>query len=308
MKKRKAKKGPIIILILFIILIIGGFSIYKYVEYRNSNTYKLLEKGYTKEEIPKIVKLKNINQILQMNYQKNLGPLLQETYFIEKNLDRYLDYSKKNPKKELKDVVAIVNVNTDKPHYEDLQTTDVQKKEKMLVNKYFKLPDDYTVDDVVKISSRYSYDGNTISASIYDNLKEMFQDAAKENITFVVTSGYRSLEKQNSLYKNTVVEEGKNYANSYAARSGSSEHESGYAIDFVQMGTNRNTFASSKGYAWLEEHAAEYGFILRYPKGKEYLTGYEYEPWHYRYVGKEIAEKLKKLNITFDEYYAFYLE
>ncbi|MDD3340950.1 MAG: M15 family metallopeptidase [Bacilli bacterium] len=307
MKKRKVKKGPFIALILLIILCIGGFSLYKYIEYRNSNTYKLLEKGYTKEEVPKINKLKNVNRIVEMNYQKNLVSLLDETYFLEKNLDQYLDYKKENPSKSTKDIIAIVNVGTSKPYYEGLKETDTSKKELMLVNKYFKLPDTYKVEKVKELSSKYSYAGNKINEDIYEPLKDMFDAATKDNVKLVVTSGYRSIESQEKIYKNYVSTKGKEWADGFAARPGCSEHESGYAVDFIQMGTNRDTFEASEGFAWLQKHAAEYGFILRYPKDKEYLTGYEYESWHYRYVGEKTATKLKKLNITFDEYSAFYL-
>ena len=93
-------------------------------------------------------------------------------------------------------------------------------------------------------------------------------------------------------------------ADTYSARAGTSEHQTGLATDVNSVSTS---FENSSAFKWLEKNSYKYGFILRYPKGKEHITGYMYEPWHYRYVGSEVAKVIKEKNITYEEYYATYI-
>ena len=95
------------------------------------------------------------------------------------------------------------------------------------------------------------------------------------------------------------------YADNYSARAGHSEHQTGLAID---IGSTKTSFEYTNEFKWLQEHAHEYGFIMRYPKGKTWITGYEYEPWHYRFVGVDAATKIFEEGITFEEYYAKYID
>lgn len=309
MKKRKVKKAPIITIVIILVLTVGGFSLYKYIEYRNSNVFKLLELGYTKEEVPIIEKkIKKMDAILSMKHEDKLTEIIEQTYFMEKNLSRYLSYQKKNTKKDMSDIVASVNTDTDRPFYTNTKDTDMSKKDLILVNKYYKISKDIEAPTVVTISNKYAYANNQIKEDIYPYFKEMCESALTENIKLIANSGYRSYESQEKIYKAYEDSKGSEYADQYAAKQGFSEHQTGLTIDIIAVGTNRNTFEASPAFAWLQEHAAEFGFILRFPKGKEHLTGYEYESWHYRYVGKDVAQKIKKLDITFDEYYAFYIE
>ena len=136
----------------------------------------------------------------------------------------------------------------------------------------------------------------------------MFNDAKKENITLIINSSYRSYKEQEEVYNMYLTNKGEEYADKYAARPGHSEHQTGLAIDLTTYGANGETFDQTDAFKWLENNAYKYGFILRYPKDKENITGYNYESWHYRYVGVETATKLKEENITYDEYYAYYIE
>lgn len=136
----------------------------------------------------------------------------------------------------------------------------------------------------------------------------MWNDAHNIGLTLYINSPYRSYNTQKYLYNNYGLKDGYTLADTYSARPGFSEHQTGYAIDVTSKSTNFSNFEYSSEYKWLEDNAYKYGFILRYPKGKEYITGYQYEPWHYRYVGKGLANKIKELNITFEEYYAYYLK
>ena len=125
----------------------------------------------------------------------------------------------------------------------------------------------------------------------------------------MVSSSYRTYEKQELVYNDYKNSRGTEYADSIAARPGYSEHQTGYTLDiFEKTNSNQKTFHESTTYLWLKDNAHNYGFILRYPEDKEDITGYSFESWHYRYVGKDIATYIYQNNITFDEYYAYYLK
>ena len=97
---------------------------------------------------------------------------------------------------------------------------------------------------------------------------------------------------------------GKTYADNYSARAGHSEHQTGLAVD---INSTKNSFENTNAFKWMQKHAHEYGYILRYPKGKKWITGYEYEPWHYRYVGVQAAEIIHREGSTYEQYYAKYI-
>lgn len=306
--KTKGKKRTLI-LILLIVTGLSIFIVYKYIEYQNSIPYQLGKLGYKKEEIQIIQKrIKNIDKILHIKYDNKLINLINETYFIEENLDAYIEYYNQHPNTSWKDVITIIHAKTNLEPYQDAENADTSKNEKILVNKHYAIDETFVPTNIVDINPKYAYANNQISKEIYDIYTEMCDQAAIDGISLVATSGYRSYEDQKKIYDSYVTKYGMQYADEYAARPGFSEHQTGLAIDIIGMGTTRDTFEDSDAFLWLQEHAAEYGFILRFPKGKEHITGYAYEPWHYRYVGKHIAQKLKRENITYEEYYTFYIK
>ena len=127
-------------------------------------------------------------------------------------------------------------------------------------------------------------------------------------VSLMVNSSYRPYKDQESIYKQYKNVSLK-YADSYAARPGYSEHQTGLAIDITSLENPLvKDFKVSPEYQWLKDNCYKYGFILRYPEGKEHITGYNTESWHFRYVGLEVAKKIYLENITFDEYYAYYIE
>ena len=142
----------------------------------------------------------------------------------------------------------------------------------------------------------------SIRSEVYDAFKEMFNAAKEEGITLIINSGYRTYEYQKEVYEQYKDANGEEYADSYAARPDFSEHQTGLALDIITYGTSGEEFENTDAYKWLQEHANEYGFILRYPKGKEHITGFKYEPWHYRYVGIDAAQYIYENNITLEEY------
>lgn len=133
----------------------------------------------------------------------------------------------------------------------------------------------------------------------------MVAAAKSQGVTLSILSAYRSYSYQSTLYNNYVKRDGKAAADRYSARPGHSEHQTGLAFDFGGTTTKHNfesSYADTKEGKWLAANAQKYGFILRYPKGKEHITGYMFEPWHFRYVGSGEAPKIKSTGKTLEEY------
>lgn len=311
--KRRVKKGPIIaaiILIVVIILIIVGINLYRHY---TSDEYKLEKAGYSEKEIKQILKFdkKYIDYAIENKYEDDFIPLVKEKYFIWKNYDRYIKYINDvygNKKVDYDLVVSIVNVGADNKPYTNTKKTNMDMGYAILVNKYNSLPNKYAPDDVVEMSDWYAYPGNSIRKDVYDAFKDMSADAKEDGITLVVNSSYRTYEVQKEIYDDYEDSRGKDYADKYAARPDFSEHQTGLSLDIFTPGANMTNFEDTEAFTWLNKNCYKYGFILRYPKGKENITGYNYEAWHYRYVGKELAKKVYDSGLTFDEYYAYYLD
>ena len=309
--KRKVKTRPLIALVLGIILVTFLIiQIVNTVNYHKTYEYKFLKVGYSKKEIVELEKLKDNSKdyLLTIKYNKNIVSLAKEKYFIENNLKKYIKYLEKN-NKSLNDVVSIINVGSNNEWYTNTKKTDLEKNELMLTNKFYSLDNSYNSDNMVSISNQYSYGNNQmLTKTTFDAFLNMFKAAKKENLTLIINSSFRSYEDQEKIYNNYKDKHGEEYANKIAAKAGFSEHQTGMAIDIQTYGSSASTFEQFDEFKWLQKNAHNYGFILRYPKDKEYLTGYEYESWHYRYVGVEVATYIYENNITFDEYYAYFIE
>ena len=309
--KRRLKIKPIVTLLFVVAFII--FSIIfavRTINYHKTYEYKLLKLGYSKEDVVEILKMKNKTKdyLVSIEYNKNVIPLLNEKYFLEKNLKKYIEYLNENGR-DLADTIAVINVGSDNEWYTNTKKTDISKNELMLTNKFYSLDNSYNSDNMVKISKQYSYGNNQmLTQETYNAFIKMFKAAKKEDLTLIINSSYRSYEDQEEIYNEYLDNRGEEAANKIAAKAGFSEHQTGMAIDIQTYGSNAKTFEEFDEFKWLKDNAHKYGFILRYPKDKEYLTGYEYESWHYRYVGIEVATYIYENNITFDEYYAYFVE
>lgn len=180
----------------------------------------------------------------------------------------------------------------------------------VLVNKQHPIPDDYEL----KLGSIKTSRGSMkCDRRIIADLEKMIEDARKDGINLVICSPYRPSTRQKYLFNKKVkayVKSGNSYMDSYYLSAqavnipGSSEHEIGLALDIVSdrySGLNEG-FADTDAGKWLAKHCMEYGFVLRYPKGKESITGIEYEPWHFRYVGKAAAEYMSSEDICLEEF------
>ena len=154
----------------------------------------------------------------------------------------------------------------------------------LLVNKEYNLPSDYNPGT------------NQEALQAFNNMKS---EAIQSNISLWIVSGFRSYQTQESIFNRNVGLYGEETANTFSAKPGQSEHQTGLAFD---INSTRWAFAESREAKWLAENCWKYGFIIRYPKGKEDITGYVYEPWHIRYVGKEQAQKIKDSGLCLEEY------
>ena len=246
------------------------------------------------------------------SYDENTVALMHGTYYIHEYLDRYLAYENSmtiafNSMEEKRDyVITAVNSNLDYAFYTLDHDVDLEKNYLILVNKYYKLDSNYVPDNMVTIESNYGV-SQLLESTVYEQYKLMWNAAKEEGLKLYIRSPYRSYTTQQTLYNRYVASDGKAAADTYSARAGYSEHQTGLAFDVTSPSTNFDTFEYSKEFAWLQENAHQYGFILRYPKGKEYITGYIYEPWHYRYVGVDAATTIYETGLTYEEYYAYYV-
>ena len=173
----------------------------------------------------------------------------------------------------------------------------------IIVNRWNELPEDYNVE-LTELSN-----GQKVDSRIYPYLQEMFDAARAEGVYPVVREGYRTEEEQQEILDNkiqTYINQG--YSQSRAERTakewvalpGTSEHQLGIAVD---INADKSKCSNEEVYAWLAENAYKYGFILRYPLGKQEITGTSYEPWHYRYVGEEAALEIYEQGICLEEYF-----
>jgi len=181
-----------------------------------------------------------------------------------------------------------------------------------LVNKENYLPSDYEPKDLVRPEVSFSFGDEDIEKSYMRKeaataLAEMFNEAKSEGMILYASSGYRSYVRQSAVFEQEVANVGEEQAEQAVAIPGSSEHQSGLAMDITSEGQKfllTEEFGEDKEGKWLMENAYKFGFILRYPKDKVDITQYEYEPWHYRYVGKDAAKLMTEKDWTLEEYFA----
>lgn len=177
----------------------------------------------------------------------------------------------------------------------------------MLINKVSGINQNYIPPDLVIPNVKFRVADDMCREMRVDAakaLENMFNDAMKEGINLIAISGYRSYEYQQEVYDRSVAIEGQEYTNNYVAVPGTSEHQTGLVMDLLsdEYLSLDEGFENTRAFQWLKENMSNYGFILRYPKGKEDITGYDYEPWHLRYVGVDVAEEIMSKGITLEEY------
>ncbi len=167
---------------------------------------------------------------------------------------------------------------------------------------YYETVEPTYIDGVLLVNKEYALPrayGDGEDATAYQALLKLQQGAQRAGYSMPLMSGYRSFETQEELYNDYVAVDGEEKADTYSAWPGHSEHQTGLAFD---VGWVDLQFAQTGAGQWLAKHAHEYGFIIRYPKDKESITGYQYEPWHIRYLGVDLAEKVYESGLCLEEY------
>lgn len=289
------------VLVQYLHLDLDGQTIRKCIEY--SKKYSEIES----EDVIKIITLGLEN----IEPSKQLLDLIYADFFMPTRVERYLKLYQKNSNYSPRQVVEIVNCDADQPFYTNTQPSDLSKGLLIINNKFNYLDKDYVPDDLVYVDERYSLYGARMNKIAYQAFIEMCEAARKDLLEIKIygDNGYRSYNYQNQIYQYYVSAYGIKGADECSARAGFSEHQTGLAIDIEIYPLNGNTsYSYYQMYQWTKENCWEYGFIHRYQGGKEHLTGYQQEDWHYRYVGKEVALFIKEHDITFDEYYTYFVK
>ena len=178
----------------------------------------------------------------------------------------------------------------------------------IVVNRWNELPEDYSVE-LTELSN-----GQKVDSRIYPYLQEMFDAARAEGIYPIVREGYRTAEEQQEILDDKIqsyINQGysqvkaERTAKEWVALPGTSEHQLGIAVD---INADKSKCSNEDVYGWLAENAYKYGFVLRYPPGKQKITGTSYEPWHYRYVGEKAAKEIYERGICLEEYFKQMIE
>ncbi|MBR1414123.1 MAG: M15 family metallopeptidase [Bacilli bacterium] len=286
-------------------------NVYKEIEYTNIDNFEeyvnsLLDKGYSTEIINKILKKYDSTKIEYIidNEKMELENYIDLRNFELENYSRYVEYKNKN-NIDYQDAVTRVNLNLDYEQYTHTKEIENPSDIDILLNKYNYLPKDYVPDNIVDIKS------TTMGAKMIKVAADAFEElvaAAKSEggFSLLATTAYRSYSFQNTLYTNYVNKDGVVNADTYSARPGFSEHQTGYAVD-VRDPNVSGTRLSDSDYDWIKKNCYKFGFILRYPKGSTPITGYIEESWHLRYLGVEFATKVTESGLTYDEYYDLYI-
>ena len=289
-----------------------NFEIYKDLNYYELNDYTekinlLIEKGYSTEDINNILKKatdEKLDDLLEKDNIKNISKFLEYDFSKLENIDRYIEYQNKhNIDNEL--VVLYVNIGLDKDVYTDTTKTNKFSYD-MLINKYHGISEDFTPLNIVDVPDSYGK-GEKLNEETLKAFIKMSDDCkAETGYKLLVRSGYRDLESQQKTYDTYLKTYGKTYTENYVTHPGFSEHHTGLAIDI--KAESAEVFLNSKESKWAYLNAYKYGFILRYKKEYENITGIKYESWHFRYVGEEIATYIHEHEMTYEEYYVRFLE
>lgn len=178
----------------------------------------------------------------------------------------------------------------------------------VIINKKHPLPEEYEPEDLVEVEIKKIRSSCKMREEAAKALEKMFEAAAEDGIDLMLVSGYRSYSYQKGLFETYSARDGEEAASRYSARAGQSEHQTGLAADLASVDQAcllENCFRDTEAGKWLENNSYLFGFILRYPQEKEEITGYIYEPWHFRYIGLQQAYLIHESGLTLEEYYDY---
>lgn len=256
---------------------------------------RLMDKGYEEDQIQNLFK--------NLQYWEMTPLLIYDYQPIEQN---YID-----------DCIAHEDVNSQdhfelsNDYYKEYSSSRAADSTRvdMLVNKTWYLSEDYVPENLTELSSWYAATGQQLSGAAAEAMQAWGDAGRAVGVTFYAASAYRDYASQESVYDNYVLGMGQEAADAASARPGFSEHQTGLTVDIAASNEDDvKEYKDTKAYKWTSTNSQNYGWILRYPEGKEAITGYEFESWHYRYVGVELAQAVYASGMTYDEFWSLYLK
>ena len=207
---------------------------------------------------------------------------------------------------------SYLDISGQLPGKHELEVMQGKSEYLILVNKTYGLDESYEPDDLKLVSYRAedrSAKYQNLRAEAAEAFDQLAQEAKGSGLTIVVTTGYRPYSYQKQLHDTYLASNGETWTENFSAEPGHSEHQTGLAADVSTPSADyelKQAFAKTDEGIWLAQNAHRFGFIIRYPEGKEDITGYKYEPWHIRYVGIEAATEIYNDNLTLEEYLGEY--
>jgi zinc D-Ala-D-Ala carboxypeptidase len=278
----------------------------------NQTTNPFFTLGYKEADLLRLSKVLTEDEfdviIEQDIHAKDLMPYLDHSEF---NFYHYHAYEQIRQTYQFNPIQTINYFNH--PHmmtnfYQSIKPALFTDTLLMLVNKNYHLDKDFIPSDLVYLKDMNllipaDINRNYLKAEVYQQLKRLFIEARRRDFMLFMSSGYRSYYTQESIYNRYILEN--RQADLFSAKPGHSEHQTGLAVDVTSRAVDFmliEAFENTLEGQFIKHHAHEFGFIIRYPKEKEHITGYQYEPWHLRYVGVDVATKIYHEQITLEEY------
>lgn len=230
------------------------------------------------------------------------------SYYNPEKIVTYVAYKQLHPELSKEDVVTHVNIGLHTPFYSSVKTISDPNNLLVLCNKYNTLTADYKPFDLTLMNVKYASSGQYMRKEAVEAFYKLSDAAKAAGHTIIAVSTYRSYDYQSKLYNSYVASKGQAQADLSSAKAGTSEHQTGLAVDVTAGAIADYTkFGETPSYQWAKENIHNYGFIIRYPENKTNITGYKTEPWHFRYVGVETAKLVYESGLTYDEYYVRYI-
>lgn len=303
-KKRIRRQKIFVVALLVLVVSMGGYQLINYIQniekaddlkytavMFNAPMHQSIEVLMISATDEKISIIDNSSSKIEYSDIKN---------YKEENLSRYAAYHKLNPNLLDAEVIWRVNTNLDYEFYTNISVVDNPLSFTVVVNKYNRLPSDFQPEDLVLMEneSKELY----LREDAYQAYLEMREAMAKLDLKIEAISGFRGYNTQSRLYNKYVDEHGQTEADTFSARPGHSGHQTGLVVDVSNTKLVFTDFGKTEEYAWVKDNAHRYGFIVRYKDNPE-LTGYQVEPWHLRYVGKDVAVDMYESNIHILEEY-----
>jgi len=256
---------------------------------------RLMEIGYENDQLDNLyqnLEFFELTPLLTFDYQWN------ETAYIEDCVSH-------------RDTNSVDSFTLSEEYYKKYKITNHTEHEGedlMIVNRNWYLSSTFVPDNLAELSSQYSVPDQKLAKQAAEAFTQFAADANLEGVYFFATTTYRSYETQETIYNGYVNSYGEEGADNIALRPGYTEHQTGLAVNVAATYEGSKAFQDSDTYAWMKANCVKYGFIERYPANKETITGMDYEPDHYRYLGQELAQAVADSHLTYDEFYALYIK